>query len=41
MQMAVEVPFEQSISSTSEKEELNSNDTTSVVAFGTGTLDMS
>ena len=41
MQMPVEVPVEQSISSTSEEEELKSNDTTSVVALGTGTPDMS
>ena len=39
MQMPVEMPVEQSISSTSEEEELKSNDTTSVVASGTGTLD--
>ena len=39
MQMPVEMPVEQSISSTSE--ELKSNDTTSVVASGTGTPDMS
>ena len=39
MQMAVEMPVEQNISSTSE--ELKSNDTTSVVASGTGTPDMS
>ena len=37
--MPVEMPVEQSISSTSE--ELKSNDTTSVVASGTGTPDMS
>ena len=41
MQMPVEVPVEQRISSTSEEEELKSNDTTSVVALGTGTPDMS
>ena len=44
MQMPVEMPVEQSISSissTTEEEELKSNDTTSVVASGTGTLDMS
>ena len=41
MQMPVEMPVEQSISSTSEEEELKSNDTTSVVASGTGTPDMS
>ena len=41
MQMPVEVPVEQSISGTSEEEELKSNDTTSVVALGTGTTDMS
>ena len=41
MQMPVEVPVEQSISSTSEEEELKSNDTTSVVALGTGTPNMS
>ena len=41
MQMPVEVPVEQSISSISEEEELKSNDTTSVVASGTGTPDMS
>ena len=40
MQMPVEMPVEQSISSTTE-EELKSNDTTSVVASGTGTPDMS
>ena len=34
----MQMPVEQSISSTSE-EELKSNDTTSVVASGTGTLD--
>ena len=39
--MTVEMPVEQSISSTSEEEELKSNDTTSVVASGTGTPDMS
>ena len=39
MQMPVEMPVLQSISSTSE--ELKSNDTTSVVASGTGTPDMS
>ena len=39
--MPVEMPVEQSISSTSEEEELKSNDTTSVVASGTGTPDMS
>ena len=39
MQMPVEMPVEQSISSTSEEEELKSNDTTSVFASGTGTLD--
>ena len=39
MQMPVEMPVEESISSTSEEEELKSNDTTSVVALGTGTLD--
>ena len=38
--MPVEMPVEQSISSTTE-EELKSNDTTSVVASGTGTPDMS
>ena len=38
MQMPVEMPVEQSISSTSE--ELKSNDTTSVVASGTGKPDM-
>ena len=37
MQMPVEMPVEQNISSTSE--ELKSNDTTSVVASGTGTPD--
>ena len=41
MQMPVEVSVEQSISSTSEEEELKSNDTTSDVALGTGTPDMS
>ena len=41
MQMPVEMPVEQSISSTTEEEELKSNDTTSVVASGTGTPDMS
>ena len=41
MQMPAEMPFEQSISSTSDKEELKSNDTPSVVALGTGTPDMS
>ena len=41
MQMPVEVPVEQRISSTSEEEELKSNDTTSIVAPGTGTPDMS
>ena len=40
MQMPVEMPVEQSISSTTE-EELKSNDITSVVASGTGTPDMS
>ena len=42
MQVPVEVPVEQSmtISSTSEEEELKSNDTTSVIALGTGTPDM-
>ena len=41
MQMQVEMPVEQIISSTSEEEELKSNDATSVVALGTGTPDMS
>ena len=37
----VHMPVEQSISSTTEEEELKSNDTTSVVALGSGTPDMS
>ena len=43
MQMPVEVPVEQIISSPqmTEEEELKSNDITSVVALGTGTPDMS
>ena len=41
MQMPVEILVEQSITSTTEEEELKSNDTTSVVASGTGTPDMS
>ena len=37
----MQMPVEQSISSTTEEEELKSNDTTSVVASGTGTPDSS
>ena len=38
--MPMEVPVEHSTPSTSEEEQLKSNDTTSVVASGTGTTDM-
>ena len=40
IQLPMEVPVEHSTPSTSEEEQLKSNDTTSVVASGSGTTDM-